>query len=152
MKSINTVSEVKLTYHPGVKASERVQVRCSKDIYRFLVGGAFDEGTIEHRESFKVLLLNSSSRILGVYSASEGGIDQTIVDARLVMQAALLSNATRIVLCHNHPSGLLRPSGNDDTLTRRMGSICHIMGIEMVDHLIISPESYYSYADEGRLE
>ena len=90
-------------------------------------------------------------RVLGVSHISEGGIDRINVDIRHIMQVAILSNATGIVLCHNHPSGNLRPSGNDDRATRQIKEACKIFDISLIDHLIISSENYYSYIDEGRL-
>lgn len=68
------------------------------------------------------------------------------------MQTALVSNATAIVLAHNHPSGNTRPSGQDDSLTRKIKSACELMDIRLLDHIIVTPyDSYYSYNDEGRL-
>ena len=73
-------------------------------------------------------------------------------DVRVVMQTALVSNATAIVLAHNHPSGNTRPSGQDDSLTRKIKSACELMDIRVLDHIIVTPyDSHYSYNDEGRL-
>jgi DNA repair protein RadC len=121
------------------------------DTYKLLISGIFDMETIEHREFFKVLLLNHSNKVLGVYTVSEGGISDTSVDIRLLMQAAILANATKIILAHNHPSGHLRASMEDDTATRKIQSACCVMGITLLDHLIVTSESYYSYADESRI-
>jgi DNA repair protein RadC len=146
------VSEVKITYSPKVKPSERPLLNSSSGIYKLLVENeVFDPLTIEYREFFKVLLLNSANRLLGITHLSEGCIDQTIVDIRHIMQAAILANATGIVLCHNHPSGNLQPSLSDDRMTEKVREACNIFSIRLTDHLIISSENYYSYADEGRL-
>ena len=83
---------------------------------------------------------------------SIGGTGGTIVDIKLIMQCALLSNASGIIISHNHPSGILTASVQDDSITRRLKQACELMEIRFLDHIIISPEEkYYSYADEGRL-
>jgi DNA repair protein RadC len=147
-----TVCEVKISYRPAVKPSERPSLNNSFGIYKLLVeSGIFDPSTIEHREFFKVILLNNANRLLGINHLSEGSIDGTVVDIRHIMQAAILSNARKLVLCHNHPSGNLQPSANDDHITLKIKKACEVMDITLADHLIISSESYYSYADERRL-
>ncbi|GHV39109.1 DNA repair protein [Bacteroidia bacterium] len=150
--AILTVSEVKICYRPEVKPSERPKITCSNDIYKLLTEyGVFDPEVIEHREFFKLLLLNGGNRLLGINHLSEGGIGEVTVDVRHIMQAAILANATGIVLCHNHPSGNLKPSAADDKMTEKVRAVCGIFGLSLTDHLVISSESYYSYADEGRI-
>ena len=150
MENLFTVSEVKLTYKAKQKASERPKVLDSKTSYNILLN-CFDSDTIEYRENFKVLLLNQSNKVLGVMNVSEGGISQTVVDIRLILQAALLGNASGLIIAHNHPSGNVQPSIQDDTITHRVKSACQIMDISLLDHIIVSSESYYSYADNGKL-
>lgn len=75
-----------------------------------------------------------------------------MVDLRIIFQTAILANASRIILVHNHPSGNLKPSLQDDKITKRVYQVASILGIELTDHLIISEESYYSYAIEGRID
>jgi DNA repair proteins len=149
MSDIYQVSEVKITYHPKVKASERVRIYSSADVYKLLIDNFYDEDTIEHKESFKVVLLNQANKVLGVTSISEGGISETIADIRIILQAAILSNASGIILTHNHPSGNLLPSQEDKTLTQRVKESAQIMRISLLDHLIVSNEAYYSFTDEG---
>ena len=97
-------------------------------------------------------MLNQANKLIGYTTISEGGLTSTIVDVRVVMQTALVSNATAIILAHNHPSGNTRPSGQDDSLTRKIKSACELMDIRLLDHIIVTPyDSYYSYNDEGRL-
>jgi DNA repair protein RadC len=149
---IPTVCEVKINYSPKVKLSQRPDISCSKDIYRLLTeNSVFDPATIEHREFFKVLLLNSANKLLGVTHLSEGSTSEVVVDVRHIMQAAILANATGIALCHNHPSGNLQPSAADDRITLKIKKACELMDISLTDHLVISSEKYYSYADEGRI-
>jgi DNA repair protein RadC len=143
-------AEVKLTYKSKQRASERPKVLSSKDCYGILLN-CFDEDTIEYREYFKVLLLNRSNRVLGIYNLAEGGISEVQVDVRMVMQAAILSNASGIILAHNHPSGEKEPSLEDKKLTKKVEEACNLMGFRLLEHLIITPESYYSFVDEGIL-
>jgi len=147
----NEVSEVKLSYKSKVKASERPKVLNSKASFDILLK-SFDHDTIELRETMKMLLLNRANKVLGVMDVSNGGTAGTVIDVKLIMQCALLSNASSIILCHNHPSGNLTPSTEDNNMTRKIKNACDIMSINLLDHIIItSEEKYYSYADEGRL-
>ena len=150
MENYLTVNEVKLTYKTKQKASERPKVIDSYSIYKVLLN-CFDSDTIELRESFKVLLLNRSNKVLGVMNVSEGGIGETTVDIRLILQAALLGNASYIAISHNHPSGNLNPSPQDNIITNRIKKACESIDILLLDHLVITSESYFSYADNGLL-
>ena len=146
----NEVSEVKLSYKSKVKASERPSVRNSKASFDILLKH-FDDDIIEYTESMKMLLLNRAGKVLGVMDISNGGTAGTTADIKVIMQCAILGNADGIILCHNHPSGTLQPSSEDMTLTQKVKSACNVMDIQLLDHIIISSEYYYSFADEGRL-
>lgn len=102
-------------------------------------------------EQSYVLLLNNMNRVIDHVLIGTGGLTATVVDVRLIMREALLKRATAIALCHNHPSGSLRPSREDDTLTANLAGACKVMSIRMLDHIIITDKAYYSYNDEGRL-
>ena len=151
MKNLK-ISEVKLTYKSKVKASERPSA-CSSNASYQLFKKAFDPDTIELKESMKMLLLNHANRVLGIMDVSDGGTSSTIVDVKMLLQCALLTNANGIIICHNHPSGNLQPSMEDLMLTERIVKACELMGLQLLDHLIISAErnQYYSFADEGQL-
>ena len=149
---ILTVCDVKISYEPKVKASKRPQLKSSSDIYRMLIDyDVFPSDTIEYKEYFKVILFNSAFRVLGVSTVSEGSTSQVSVDVKHIMQAAILSNATGLALVHNHPSGNCKPSYQDDSLTKKIQEACKLMDILLLEHIIISAENYYSYADEGRV-
>ena len=150
MKNLFTVNEVKLSYKTKQNASERPKVLSSESVHKVLLN-CYDADTVEFREYFKVLLLNRANRVLGVFNVSEGGISETVVDIRLILQSAILSNASGIILSHNHPSGNINPSQNDDIITRKIKEACKVMDIVLLDHIIITSESYYSYADKGRI-
>ena len=98
-----------------------------------------------------ILLMNQNFRLIKSVMLSHGGITETAVDIRLAVKSALLCNATVVALCHNHPSGNPRPSGDDDRLTQRMKKACELMRLHMLDHIIITDGLYYSYSEEGRL-
>ena len=102
-------------------------------------------------EEFWVIYLNNANLILKTVQISKGGITSTEVDTRIVMQEAVMLKATQIILCHNHPSGSVKPSKADITLTEKINKISRIMDIVLVDHIIIHRENYYSFAEEGRL-
>ena len=142
------VCEVKLTYQPKIKASERANIETSENAYQLMMS-VFDADTIQHKESMKVILWNRPRKVLGVCSISEGGINETSADIRIIMQAAILGNASGIILAHNHPSGNVQPSWQDNQLTQRAKDVAKLLDIALLDHLIVTDEKYYSYADEG---
>ncbi len=104
-----------------------------------------------HNEECHVILLNNALRLIGTKCVSRGGLTGTTVDVRLVLREALLARATSIALCHNHPSGTLKPSRADDELTRRLSEAAAQVDLKLIDHLIITDGAYYSYNDQGRL-
>ena len=138
------VSEIQLKYKPQPLTET---INSAKDIHKLLINRVYNEETIGYKETFKVLLLNNANKII-----SDGGLTSTIVDVRVIMQTALVSNASAIILTHNHPSGNTRPSSQDDNLTKKIKAACEIMDIRLLDHIIVTPyDSFYSYCDEGRL-
>ncbi len=142
------VAEVELVYKTKVKASERPKVNSSKDIYKVLKQ-VWDENKIDMLEEFKVIFLNRANRVTGVYDASSGGITGTVADPRLILAAAIKSLSVSIVLSHNHPSGNLKPSRADEELTLKIKEAASYHDIKVLDHIIITSEAYYSFADEG---
>ena len=144
----NRVAEIKLSYHPNVKAMDRPKISCSLDVYQILMDN-WDLGLIELQEQFKIILLNRANRVIGISEISKGGIDGAIMDARLIFGIALKACACSIVLAHNHPSGNLTPSNADLKITQRIKECGKLLAIEVYDHLIISADSYLSMAEEG---
>lgn len=109
-------------------------------------------GHLAHEEMW-ALMMNSRNEVVKLYQVSKGGVTGTAFDVKLIVKEALLENATSVALCHNHPSGNLQPSPQDDQLTRRCKEACRFMEIRFLDHVIVTadPRKYYSYFDEGRL-
>ena len=148
---LNNISEVKLIYLSKIRASDRPKITSSKDAYDLFVS-TWDLNTIEYFEEFKVLLLNRSNAVLGLIAISKGGISGTITDVRIILQAAIKSCASGIIVAHNHPSGNLNPSESDTKITQKIKEAGNLMDIQLLDHLIIaSEENYYSFADNGLL-
>lgn len=148
LTALTTVAEVELIYKSRVKPSERPLVNNTGKCYQLLLQ-TWDENKIDFVEQFKVLLLNRCNRVLGLYELSSGGITGTVADVRLVMMAALKANAVAIILSHNHPSGNLKPSRDDEELTRKIKTAGMYLDIQVLDHIIVTSEGYYSFADEG---
>ena len=142
------VGEVKLSYKSTTKS--RNTIKTSADAHRILLP-TYKEGTMDYKEYFKVLFLNQANHVLGYTLISEGGITETSVDVRVILQAALLTNSVAIILAHNHPSGNLKPSQEDIKITRVIKEAATLMRITVLDHLILTSEGYYSFTDEGQL-
>ena len=140
------LAEIQVSYKTKVKASERRKITTSKDVESVLREIWSD--TMELKEEFYILLLNRASKILGWYKVSEGGITGTVVDPKLVFSVALKGLACSLILAHNHPSGNLKPSDQDITLTKRLKQAGEVLEISILDHVILSTVGYYSFADE----
>ena len=104
---------------------------------------------IKKFEEGKIILLNQANRVLSLFSLSQGGITGTVMDPKLIFIAALKRGACNIILCHNHPSGNLKPSKSDEDLTSKVKAAGALLDIKVLDHIIISSEGYFSFADEG---
>ena len=101
-------------------------------------------------EEFWVLLLNQHYRLIKKIRISHGGITETAVDIRIIIREAVLANATILAVCHNHPSGNISPSRQDDELSRSIKRACELMRIHFLDHVIVTDGQYYSYHEQGR--
>lgn len=102
-------------------------------------------------EEFWLLLMNQNNRLIKKVRISHGGITEVSVDIRIIMREAVLANATIIAVCHNHPSGNLRPSTADNDLTNQLQRACQLMRIHFMDHVILTDGNYFSYRETGRL-
>jgi DNA repair protein RadC len=104
-----------------------------------------------NEEEFRIILLNKANKVIGVELMSMGGRSGTVVDPRVIFKTSLLSNATGLIVAHNHPSGNLTPSNEDISLTKKLKEAGNFLEIKLMDHLIITANGYYSFADEGAL-
>lgn len=144
------VAEIQLSYKSHVKPSERVKITCSRDAYNVLLQ-TWDDSKLEFVEQFKVILLNRANKVLGIFEVSTGSTTATVADPKIIFAAAIKANASGIIIAHNHPSGNLSPSQQDVDLTRKVKDGGKILEVQLLDHVIITTESYYSFADEGIL-
>lgn len=126
---------------------EKIQIRESKDIYKVLQPYLSDLQT----EEFWAVFLNQNNRIVGKARLSAGGINQSVVDVRILFKTALEHLSTAIAIAHNHPSGNLKPSQEDLRITKQIADAGKILNIQLLDHLIISQNAYLSFADENIL-
>jgi len=142
------VAEIQLTYKTKVKPSQRPKITSSKEAYEILLD-SWDEDKLEFVEQFKILVLNRANKVLGIYEVSTGGVSGTVADPKLVFAAAINANASAMILSHNHPSGQLKPSEADISLTKKLAEGGRLLEIPVLDHIIVTGEGYYSFADEG---
>ena len=149
LETLYNIAEIQVSYTPNLTKAERHRVTGSSAAYEVLKVAFTKE--MHLFESFKVLLLNNSNDVLGIYTASNGGITGTLVDVRLILSRALLANATAMILAHNHPSGTLNPSQADKDITAKIKKAAEYLDIKTLDHVIVTAESYYSFADNGQL-
>lgn len=146
----NMVSEVELVYKSKVKPSQRLQIKKSSDVQE-LLRQIWDENKIELMEQFKVILLNRNNRVLGFFEASSGGVSGTVADPKLIFMAALKMNACALIIAHNHPSGNKLPSEADKSLTLKIKEGAKLLDMSLLDHIIVTTEECFSFADEGLL-
>lgn len=126
---------------------ELYQIESSRDVYRLMSPVLKDKSY----EEFWMLILNRANRVLKQVRISEGSVSGTVADPKKIFKIALHSKASSIVLLHNHPSGQLKPSQADISLTHKLVAAANLLDMQVVDHLIISQTGYYSFADEGQL-
>lgn len=140
------LTEILISYKN--KNQDAVKVSSSVEVYNFILNH-WDDDTLDIQENVKMLLLNSSNTILGVYDVSKGSINSTVIDLRLVLSVALKCLASSIILVHNHPSGNINPSEQDREFTKKIKSACKFLEIQLFEHIIITRYDYFSFADNG---
>lgn len=129
------------------EVQERTTITSSADAFNFFYPQL---GSLNHEE-FWILLLSPANKIMNHVKVSQGGVAATSVDVKLILRPALLASATSIIACHNHPSGNTAPSPQDNKLTQKISEAARYMDLKLLDHIILCEQSYYSYADEGKL-
>lgn len=147
-KAITIVAAIELARRRQSKGiQDKPKITCSQDAYD-IIGPRLREQTTEE---FWILLLNRNNQVEEQYQISTGGVSGTVVDAKVVFKRALEGLASGIILAHNHPSGNLAPSRQDIELTKKLRNAGHTLDIQVLDHLIISTQGYYSFKDEGHI-
>lgn len=147
---MNTLSFPQITVsYKDADASKRVKITSSSTSYEILK--TIYDDCMQYHEECWAMYLNRAGKLLGVSCISRSGISETCVDIRIVLQTALISHATTIIISHNHPSGSTVASTQDNHLTSRLKKACEVIGIHLLDHIILTEDSYLSYADEGML-
>lgn len=146
-KAISIAAALELGIRRNASGRKKQKVTKSTDIAEFL------RASLEHRqkEVFVVVFLNRANTIIHQELISEGGLTGTVADPRVILKKALEHNATAIILCHNHPSGNLRPSHADELITQKIKQAASLLDILLMDHIIVGNEGYFSFADEGML-
>lgn len=147
---IEDISKVSIKYDRIVPASKMIKIMSSKTAYSIL-RKTWNEDLINYIEEFKILLLNNNNKVIGIFDVSKGGQTGTLVDIRTVLAVALASGSTGLILSHSHPTGTLKPSEPDKKLTEKIKKAAALMDIKILDHIIVTDEDYYSFADEGML-
>ncbi|GAA4737860.1 RadC family protein [Flavisolibacter ginsenosidimutans] len=147
-KAITIAAAMELGRRRQATASlEKSIVSSSADVAIFLQTSLRDY----RHEVFAVIFLNRANKINDFKIISEGGITGTVADPRIILRTALEKEAVSLILCHNHPSGSLKPSRADEELTQKIKEAAKYFDIKVLDHLIVSDDGYYSFADEGIL-
>lgn len=137
------ISEIELTYHNYIPPIDRYKVDTPRLAYQLFLK-TWNPGQIDLLEQFKVMLLDTSCRMLGIATVSTGGISHCIADQRLIFATALKGKASQLILAHNHPSGNLEPSPEDIRLTQKLLESGKMLDIPISDHLIITRQDFTS--------
>lgn len=148
-KGIQILAALELGRRRSIEVYNVETIKCSKDIVH-AVAPLFADSRLEQ---FWILLLNRQNGIIGKQCVAQGGTSMVLIDPKLVLKPAIERLATSIVLCHNHPSGSITPSRQDDDITKKLLSAASVFDIKILDHVIITPDydRYYSYYDEGNV-
>lgn len=144
------VTQVELVYKSKIKHSDRYLIGDSRAAFKLFLD-YWDMSKIDLLEEFKVIFLNRGGRVLAMANLTVGGISGTVVDQRHVISIALKLNAVSLIACHNHPGGSMTPSDADKELTRILMDCGAVFQIKLLDHIIISSEKYFSFADHSRI-
>ena len=144
-KAISIVAALELGIRRSVVVKKKTTIKQSSDVAAYLQA----QIGYKQKEVFVVVYLNRANKIIQYEIISEGGMTGTVADPRIILKKALDHRAVSIILCHNHPSGNLFPSKADEQLTAKIKVAASYLDIQVMDHIIVSEEGYYSFADEG---
>lgn len=147
-QALYKISEIELVYKPKYKAIHRPKLSYAHEVHRLLIQ-YWCPDRIELIEEFKIILLNSRNSVLGIVNVAMGGLSNVMADPKIIFASALKSGASKIILAHNHPSMDLNPSKEDIALTEQLKRGAFLLGLEIVDHLIVNSEGFYSFKNNG---
>lgn len=143
------VCELSVSYRRA--ATKRIKVSSASEVVAFAREYFFTPDVIEYVEKFYVLFIDRSNQIYAWKQMSEGGMSGTVADPRIIFQTALLCHSTSIIILHNHPSGNVQPSAADIQLTKKLSDGGKLLEINVIDHILITSEQFYSFVEEGLL-
>lgn len=146
--SLFRAAEIELVYRNKFKPADRPKINGVESAYDLLLS-AWDMNRIELVEQFHILLLDRGNQCLGLSNVSTGGVSACVVDPKIVFATALKAKASAMILAHNHPSGCLKPSNADIYLTEKLCAAGKFLDLAVMDHLIVTPRDYYSFAENG---
>lgn len=150
MEQLTYLSEINISYNPKVSPTNRPKIVSADDAYHLFLE-LLGSSNLNIKEEAAVLYLNRGNRVIGAYKLSSGGITSTVVDIRLILGIALKSLTCGIIIAHTHPSGELQPSKFDLAFTVKLKEACKLVDVQLLDHLIVTNEKYYSFAEEGSI-
>lgn len=142
--------EIQVSFQALVRNGQPIILTSSQETFDFALS-IWDLDTIELYEEFKTIYLNRANRVIGYRTLGRGDVSGVVVNIRLIILLALKCNASGLILCHNHPSGVLKTSQQDDKMTADIYNAAQQFHLKLLDHLIITRTSYFSYCDEGRI-
>lgn len=150
IESVSHICEVGVNYSIKLKRGDRTRIIKSKLAESILRPWYDKTGLMEQKEIFTALLLTRSNDFIGLIKVSEGDANACIVDIKFLLRAAILCNASAIILCHNHPSGNLVASDADKNITEKLKGAARLVDMQVLDHVILAPDSgYLSFLDDG---
>lgn len=142
--------EIQVSYQRSLTSASKITIKSSQDDFKFLMD-IWDLNTIQLYEEFYVLYLARNNSLIGYRMIGRGGISATVVDPKLVLSFGLACGCSSIILTHNHPSGNLKPSKLDVDITKKIKEGAELLEIQLIDHLIVNSETWFSFADDGLL-
>ena len=143
--------EIEIYYKTAVNMGKRPKITHSNDVYNTMYGIGEMNRNLQYKEMFYALYLNQANEVLAVHKISEGTTTAAPVDVKFIMQGAIMTNATQLAICHNHPSGSTSPSRNDKRITEKIKQAAALFDVELIDSVIITTTNYYSFTAEGIL-
>lgn len=146
---METIAEITISYSYNKKTDALTAITSAQSAAECL--RSLWSTKLQHLEEVYMLLLDTAHQVLGFMKVSMGGVSSALVDPKVIFQAALKANASAFILAHNHPSGTAKPSKQDIKLTERIRDCAVLMDITLLDHMILTKDSYFSFAEDGLL-